>query len=400
MAWVACQNSRFRGFRFSAPDDAYRKKVAISRHNACGCNDGLCFLAVLENLPPDPIRIWLIPAAGSPQAPLSWIQKPAFMCPVDVSRANKEIDGMVRAGFPTCFYDDWRQLMALPPGCEKEPPQAVRVPRGYVPPNGTPYTVKKENGKVESFASIAQARGLDPWVLIDFNFKTNKTPTYVNWYLYHHKGCRRVTADGKNYMFSGGETIYLPPTHIDMPEEVITVPAPPMYNRAKAVAYARRWASSPNPAYDEADNDCTNFVSQALLAGGWTQVSRTSDDSDRQEKTVWWYGQRSGWYRGINSSWTWANAQFFHDFLKLSGRGKQVSDPMKLRPGDVVQIKDSSRVHHTMIVSQVVPASGSSPGDLKLCYHTSNELDILLSEVQRRAAGETFIYWQISDTNF
>jgi hypothetical protein len=34
-----------------------------------------------------------------------------------------------------------------------------------------------------------------------FNFKT-RNPREINWYLYHKVGCRQVTHDGKNYMFS------------------------------------------------------------------------------------------------------------------------------------------------------------------------------------------------------
>lgn len=42
------------------------------------------------------------------------------------------------------------------------------------------------------------------------------------------------------------------------------------YDRARAVAYARRWALERNPAYlnfDGLGGDCTNFVSQCLYAG-------------------------------------------------------------------------------------------------------------------------------------
>lgn len=42
------------------------------------------------------------------------------------------------------------------------------------------------------------------------------------------------------------------------------------YDRAQAVAYARRWALSRNPLFYDftgIGGDCTNFVSQCLLAG-------------------------------------------------------------------------------------------------------------------------------------
>ena len=43
-----------------------------------------------------------------------------------------------------------------------------------------------------------------------------------------------------------------------------------IYNRAAAVAYARRWAMDRNPAYYDFSNlggDCTNFASQCIYAG-------------------------------------------------------------------------------------------------------------------------------------
>lgn len=42
------------------------------------------------------------------------------------------------------------------------------------------------------------------------------------------------------------------------------------YNRFAAVAYARTWATSRNPAYynfEEIGGDCTNFASQCIYAG-------------------------------------------------------------------------------------------------------------------------------------
>jgi len=46
-----------------------------------------------------------------------------------------------------------------------------------------------------------------------------------------------------------------------------------LYNRAAAVAYADQWSANDpdyvrNPDYPNFDNDCTNFASQVLYAGG------------------------------------------------------------------------------------------------------------------------------------
>ena len=68
-----------------------------------------------------------------------------------------------------------------------------------------PYVVKPN----ESFESIGKKEGVNPWTLISFNFHTTR-PDEVNWYLTNFLNCTRETLDRKNYIFSGGETIYLP----------------------------------------------------------------------------------------------------------------------------------------------------------------------------------------------
>jgi hypothetical protein len=154
------------------------------------------------------------------------------------------------------------------------------------------------------------------------------------------------------------------------------------FNRHKAVAYARQYALTYNPAYRTFPNDCTNFVSQAMLAGGWTQV-----DGPREANNVWWY---SGGFLGLRvASYTWGGAQNFYNFLSVSGRGTLAQGPADLDLGDVVQMRNGGTVHHTMIVT------GKNGNDLLLSYHTSNHLDESLQAIQARSAGEEFIYWKI-----
>jgi len=68
-----------------------------------------------------------------------------------------------------------------------------------------------------------------------------------------------------------------------MPEQEI------IYDRAAAVRYALRYWNDPNPAFANMDTfggggDCTNFTSQALLAGGWPMDYRQTG-----YYTEWWY---------------------------------------------------------------------------------------------------------------
>jgi len=75
-----------------------------------------------------------------------------------------------------------------------------------------------------------------------------------------------------------------------------------LYNRVAAVQYAQKWAKSFNPDYVQFPNDCTNFVSQALRAGGWEMVG--ADVTDTFSDSKWWYGLSSI----TQASHTWAGA--------------------------------------------------------------------------------------------
>ena len=75
------------------------------------------------------------------------------------------------------------------------------------------------------------------------------------------------------------------------------------YNPTAAAQYADQWALSRNPAYRQYSEDCTNFVSQALHAGGYayTGSSKTHYQS--------WY------YNSSENSFTWSVAPDLLNFL-------------------------------------------------------------------------------------
>jgi hypothetical protein len=160
------------------------------------------------------------------------------------------------------------------------------------------------------------------------------------------------------------------------------------FNREAATAYARKWALSTNPDYPRFDNDCTNFVSQCMLAGGWAMVGEHSY-SNRKPDHVWWYGGSLL----TRASYTWAGAQNFYNFLSISKRGRLVSDPTGLDRGDVVQMAEDGHVHHSMFVVQ---KTGS---DLLLCYHTDDHLDEPLSAIRQRSPDEVYYYWKIEESS-
>src|SRR3984893_712620 len=57
-----------------------------------------------------------------------------------------------------------------------------------------------------------------------------------------------------------------------------------VYNRQAAVNYANAYATKRNPNFPSVGNDCTNFVSQVISAGGYPQKGGSSSTDDTQ----WW----------------------------------------------------------------------------------------------------------------
>jgi len=91
----------------------------------------------------------------------------------------------------------------------------------YVPEGGQPHTVSTGESWW-TLAELSQVRAARKSAsdLCYLNLKT-RDPGEINWYLYHKVGCRCVTHDGKNYMFSDRDRwnkdaatpgiVYLPP---------------------------------------------------------------------------------------------------------------------------------------------------------------------------------------------
>jgi hypothetical protein len=95
------------------------------------------------------------------------------------------------------------------------------VAQNYRPQGGIAYRVKDG----DNWWTVAKRADVDAGVLIEFNFRT-RIPDEVNWYLRRNVGCRRQTADRKNYIFSTDANpgiVYLPPRP---PRYNYTVPGP------------------------------------------------------------------------------------------------------------------------------------------------------------------------------
>ncbi len=120
------------------------------------------------------------------------------------------------------------------------------------------------------------------------------------------------------------------------------------------------------------ENDCANFVSQALVAGG---RSTTSTNGDRKSESSWYY---NGYF---SSSYSWSVASYLHNNLWVytpSTNPTQVSD---IRVGDLVfmDFTSNSTIDHVMIVTEKL--AGGSWSTVKMNGHTKDRYHLPLSKV-------------------
>lgn len=131
-------------------------------------------------------------------------------------------------------------------------------------------------------------------------------------------------------------------------------------SKTKVANYAIKWAKSYNPAYRKYSNDCTNFVSQALYAGGWKEIQGYYKSDAK------WFGN------GVMTSWTWSGAENFYRFARNeSKRASRLASVYSLVPGDVLQYKaqGAKNMTHTMVTTKKIN------GVPYLSYHTNNTLN-------------------------
>lgn len=132
------------------------------------------------------------------------------------------------------------------------------------------------------------------------------------------------------------------------------------YDYTAMAAYAEKYWNHYNPAYRQfngAGGDCTNFVSQALKAGGWKNAPGTDSDFHH-----WWYSPSS-------ESWSWVGADDWSWFALSSKRVSNLANVYQLGVGDILQMDfdgDGSK-DHSMIVTY--RGWGGMP---YVTYHSTN----------------------------
>lgn len=168
------------------------------------------------------------------------------------------------------------------------------------------------------------------------------------------------------------------------------------YNVTNAVNYARTWTQNGivtrNPQYNYYDglNDCTNFVSQVLYAGGLSQI--------RIDTWGWDYDDPPNWYY-VNGyldppSWTWGGAhnQYWH-LNDWSSNVRRVYSTGDLRVGDVVMWDTNPNdgvfhIGHNTVVTKI------QNGTIYITYHSNDREDEPISTLFN--AGYLAYGWAIN----
>lgn len=168
----------------------------------------------------------------------------------------------------------------------------------------------------------------------------------------------------------------------DAPETMQALAATPYFDRAAGVSYAVKYALNYNPAYKAWANDCTNFVSQIMAAGGWSQHGN-STMTPISDYRVWFYLKYVGAVR--QTSVSWINAQRFHEYAR-SGSQRTVGyqGVQNTKVGDIYQFIFSSSgtvMDHSAFVTK------RSPSEIYLTYHTLDMLNEPLTAILKRNPG-------------
>ncbi|MFI1177446.1 amidase domain-containing protein [Streptomyces melanogenes] len=156
--------------------------------------------------------------------------------------------------------------------------------------------------------------------------------------------------------------------------------APAALSYSAMVDYADRYWRSPNRSYRTYSNDCTNFISQAMRAGGWGQKDGWGFTTRKNNK-YWYYGTYS-W----TTSYSWAGAENWYWFAKKhSNRTRILDDVWQLGYGDVLQAdwNRDDTIDHSMIVTGL-------GRDIYLTYHTGNTHNRKLSSI---LSGHRGTWW-------
>ena len=131
------------------------------------------------------------------------------------------------------------------------------------------------------------------------------------------------------------------------------------YDRMRALAYARRWAFSRNPLFNDYTGfggDCINFTSQCLLAGSLVM---------NETPTFGWYYKSD-----TDRAPAWTGVEPFFRFLtENDGAGPygRAVEEAEVQPGDFVQLgRSEDDFYHSLLIME------TGEGGITVAAHTDD----------------------------
>jgi hypothetical protein len=158
------------------------------------------------------------------------------------------------------------------------------------------------------------------------------------------------------------------------------------YRYADMVAYAEKHHHEYNDYFRVfEDNDCTNFISQIVGAGGW----QTTPGLDSRDPTKWFYARTTTGPDHTGDMWsrTWSAAENWYRFaLEHSKRVTRLPTVYSMLPSDILQaVWDGNTSHnmdHSMFVSDKRPPDSGAPTlELYLTYHSNDQFEKPFQEI-------------------
>lgn len=170
------------------------------------------------------------------------------------------------------------------------------------------------------------------------------------------------------------------------------------YNREAAIVYAQTYAEAPNtkeyPLYKE--NDCTNFICQALHAGGMKMLG-----TDFEKETAWFcYTREPSTLKKCSLSWR--SAEYFRKYWGYNEeRGNYIVKEYKefeledainrfdeiyeyLMVGDIIQYaSDDKKPYHTQIITSKEFNITIDKHDIFVAQHSANRKHVSIYQYWR-----------------
>lgn len=153
------------------------------------------------------------------------------------------------------------------------------------------------------------------------------------------------------------------------------------YSPSKAIVYAKEYAEKTNPKYKRYNLNCTNFVSQAIHAGGKVESKPSPVNKGMLETTTYWFNDNYMDCSGSNScymrdktSTSWVRVTDFYSYWTKKGMKTVTSTNQSTiisnaSVGDIIQFKNSSGWYHSVIVNR------KANGTIYIASNTLNYYD-------------------------